>query len=910
MILDVSSELYEKYTDEGPILTETFDYCINSPDFCVKFEQILNKCSFDLMVLTLEHLHKEISSTQEQIKNIESQLCSAVPVEEFNALKKKIETNINQHRRDIELKKRSKFQRDLEDYELNRVYQWQDKSTTKKPFRQDGYRSSVDYTTSDSDPEKSGRYQHQGRFLGRQRRREKRRGPDGDSTGPRNMDFTRITRSQINQVTPSITQFPSAGITAASLGLRDKSTYQPPKGSHPLETFIHFVDKSFKNLRKDVDRGLIHYPSNLSVTERQALKSLQQEKDIIIKSADKGGAIVIMDKLHYRNEVYRQLGDSTTYRKLSHNPTTAIQDTVKTTLDGFQTRGILDDKTHAFLTKKHPITPVFYILPKIHKDLHNPPGRPIVASTDSVLAPISIYLEKILTPMIRNTRSFLLDTGAFLQIIEDITPVPSDAILVSFDVKDLYTSIPHTDGIHSTRWLLSNNNTNSGLIDLCCTLLSIVLNNNFFLFEDSYYLQTKGSAMGSNVAPPYANAYMAHYEDTLIYTNSLFRQHVLTWKRYIDDIFCIWKGDLDSLQIFFQFLKNAWPGLDFTMSHDPHQISFLDTLVNKDTDGNLSTDLYSKPTDRNSLLHYDSFHPPNMKKSIPKSQLNRVTKIVSDPVIKDQRISEMKSKFRERGYPLRILDNATTDHNIIKRPPASSRIPFIHQYHPAAYILHKTIRQHWHILQMAYPSVLATLTRQKPSLDPSRDLYRKEYSQERVKTSVQTDISQTLRRDDSPSIFEERDEHSSCELVETTVVDAWAKRPIFLLDEEEPSSSWGGGLLDKPSSQILLDVIGHGLSLSRRKRVDPTSRRSRSRDKIDGAICSDLKLHLFGDTDNGIFQGSTIYGDDAPGPLQWNNWNPELPGHSLLDEISTRSRVQIGRLGEPHLPEDYLYGYG
>ncbi|CAJ0949522.1 unnamed protein product [Ranitomeya imitator] len=412
-----------------------------------------------------------------------------------------------------------------------------------------------------------------------------------------------------------------------------------------------------------------------------------------------------MDKLHYKNEVYRQLGDPTTYKKLSHNPTTIIQNTIKTTLDEFQTRGILDGKTRDFLTKKHPITPVIYILPKIHKDLHNPPGRPIVASTDSVLAPISIYLEKILTPLIRNTRSFLLDTGAFLQIIRDITPVPSNAILVSFDVKDLYTSIPHTNGIHSTRWLLSNNNMSPDLIDLCCTLLSIVLNNNFFLFEDSYYLQTKGSAMGSNVAPPYANAYMAHYEDTLIYTHELFRNHVLTWKRYIDDVFCIWKGDLDSLQTFFQFLKTAWPGLDFTMTHDFHQISFLDTLVNKDTNGNLSTDLYSKPTDRNSLLHYDSFHPPNMKKSIPKSQLNRVTKIVSDPVSKDQRMSEMKSKFRERGYPSRILDNATADHTTTERPSASSRIPFIHQYHPAAYRLHKTIRQHWHILQTAYPTI-------------------------------------------------------------------------------------------------------------------------------------------------------------------------------------------------------------
>ncbi|CAJ0968257.1 unnamed protein product [Ranitomeya imitator] len=181
--------------------------------------------------------------------------------------------------------------------------------------------------------------------------------------------------SQNNQVTSSTVQSPPVGITAASLGLRDRSTYQPPKGSHPLETFIHFVDRLFQKLRNDTDRGLIHYPSNLSVSERQALKLLQQEKDIIIKPADKGGAIVVMDKLHYKNEVYRQLGDTTTYKKLSHNPTTSIQNTIKTTLDEFQTRGILDGKTRDFLTKKHPITPVIYILPKIHKDLHNPPAR-------------------------------------------------------------------------------------------------------------------------------------------------------------------------------------------------------------------------------------------------------------------------------------------------------------------------------------------------------------------------------------------------------------------------------------------------------------------------------------------------------------------------------------------------------
>ncbi|CAJ0951361.1 unnamed protein product [Ranitomeya imitator] len=411
--------------------------------------------------------------------------------------------------------------------------------------------------------------------------------------------------------------------------------------------------------------------------EEIKLPAFHHQPSTIIKPADKGGAIVVMDKTLYKNEVYRQLSDTTTYKKLSHNPTQTIQDVIRTTLDGFQTRGILDCKTRAFLTKKHPITPVIYILPKIHKCLHNPPGRPIVASTDSILAPISIYLEKILTPLIRNTTSFLLDTGAFLETVRNISPVPPDAYLVSFDVKDLYTSIPHTNGIQSVRWLLTTNHMNPDLSDLCCELLSIVLNNNFFLFEDTYYLQIKGSAMGSNVAPPYANAYMAHYEDTSIYTQDLFRSHALTWKRYIDDVFCVWGGDLRTLQAFFQVLRTSWPGLDFTMTYDTHKISFLNTLVIKDDNGNLSTDLYSKPTDHNSLLHYSSFHPKNMIKSIPKSQLNRVSKIVSDPATKDLRTTEMRSKFRERGYPPRILDTTQANSTTRDRISATSRISVV-----------------------------------------------------------------------------------------------------------------------------------------------------------------------------------------------------------------------------------------
>ncbi|CAJ0964623.1 unnamed protein product, partial [Ranitomeya imitator] len=167
-----------------------------------------------------------------------------------------------------------------------------------------------------------------------------------------------------------------------SLGLRNKSSFRPPYGSHAVETFIGFIQDSFHTLRDDIEKGRLHYPPNLSPTEHQAFMALQKDSTLVIKPADKGGALVVMDKIQYIKEIHRQLDDTSVYDRLSRDPTSEIR--------------------------------VFYTLPKIHKDLSNPPGRPIVASTDSILSPLSIYLEKILTPITQTSPSFILDTGEFL----------------------------------------------------------------------------------------------------------------------------------------------------------------------------------------------------------------------------------------------------------------------------------------------------------------------------------------------------------------------------------------------------------------------------------------------------------------------------------------------------------------
>ncbi|CAJ0952549.1 unnamed protein product [Ranitomeya imitator] len=138
--------------------------------------------------------------------------------------------------------------------------------------------------------------------------------------------------------------------------------------------------------------------------------------------------------------------------------------------------------------------------------------------------------------------------------------------------------------------------------------------------------------MGSNVAPPYANCFMAFFEEHFVYSNTYFQDYATTWRRYIDNIFCIWRGPLDSLLSFHKYLNQIWPELQFTIHYDLDTVSFLDTRIIKHPDGILEIDLHVKETDRNSLLLFSSCHPRATRESLPLSQFNRITRIVSNPV--------------------------------------------------------------------------------------------------------------------------------------------------------------------------------------------------------------------------------------------------------------------------------------
>lgn len=84
--------------------------------------------------------------------------------------------------------------------------------------------------------------------------------------------------------------------------------------------------------------------------------------------------------------------------------------------------------------------------------------------------------------------------------------------------------------------------------------------------------------MGFNMAPTYSNIFMASLEEDVIYVTHQF-EHISAWRRYIDDIFTIWIGTQEELEIFFSFLNNMDDDIKFTVSFSHTTLQFLNTLV-------------------------------------------------------------------------------------------------------------------------------------------------------------------------------------------------------------------------------------------------------------------------------------------------------------------------------------------
>ena len=249
---------------------------------------------------------------------------------------------------------------------------------------------------------------------------------------------------------------------------------------------------------------------NITKEERKAIGELKRDNNRLFLTADKGVALVVMDKEDYVQKA-RELLDQPTYRNISSDPTTKYKNKLVNLLKSIKSEGEMNEALYKKLYPTGAGSPKFYGLPKIHKEGN--PLRPIVSSIGAASYEVAKELARILKPLVGRSMYHIHNTQDFIQQIKDIK-LQKDQCMVSFDVKALFTSV--RPAIYTIKKLLEEDPELQKRTTLSVTniirLLECCLTSTYFIFQGRFYEQQDGAAMRSPLSPIVANLYMEKFE--------------------------------------------------------------------------------------------------------------------------------------------------------------------------------------------------------------------------------------------------------------------------------------------------------------------------------------------------------------------------------------------------------------
>jgi len=447
----------------------------------------------------------------------------------------------------------------------------------------------------------------------------------------------------------------------------DKNRREPFTGNKqwkPPRSKQHQAIVALEDILNEEFSQLIKYnnnKNNISSTDRQALKSLRSNQNIIITNADKGGCIVILDTDNYIRKIDAMLSDNTTYSKINHIDLNQKKSEVDIIINNLCEDNFISKRQKKFLSNYSPKMPVFYGLPKIHKN--NIPLRPIVSQIDSPSYKINKFLDYILTTAEKEIPYLLQDTTKFLQYINELQVFTQlKPILFTIDVTSLYTVLPHdmcidyvTEMYTETldEWNKYTPDVKPINVDSLVNILQVILNQGFFKFDENIYSQNYGITMGAPSSVKIANITLYKHLEKI--QNNFSGIKPYQCYRLIDDVFGIWLDTKENLLEWFEHLNSSHSTIKFTIDYSYEEIPFLDTLVYIE-DSTIKTKLYKKPIDKKQYLHYNSEHPNFMKNSIPYAQALRYRRIISDDSILNNELIKLADTFIRRGYPPTIIE--------------------------------------------------------------------------------------------------------------------------------------------------------------------------------------------------------------------------------------------------------------
>ncbi|SJL17766.1 uncharacterized protein ARMOST_21327 [Armillaria ostoyae] len=417
-----------------------------------------------------------------------------------------------------------------------------------------------------------------------------------------------------------------------------------------------------------LDRQSLHIKPNVNHRELNKLLDILRDNNLVALPADKNLGLCVVTAAWYHDQAW----------KLLLNPSYQEEEPDHETL--CEALGIIIDKSRDLLTRqqhkwlREPVharrfkVPVLKVLPKIHKQ--PAAGRPIVPTFDTLLVNASAWVDFHIRPFLSRFDWILPDSKTFCRKLLDVRLQPGEEIwLVSGDVVSMYPNIPIEDGILQIATMLGAPSMAFSTLEeavnldinnkdeLIILLLRLVLQFNYTSFGGRTFHQVIGTAMGTALAPTYANLFLAGYEVTALVE---FEHCLRFYGRFIDDTFAIIVVSLDQVLKFQERFGNLHPNMKMEWSQSQLHLAFLDVHVSvEDVPGTVAwstrreivTRVFQKSLNAYLYIPWKSCHSVQSKKAWVKGELIRYVRISS----REEDFKKMQVLFiqrlRDRGYP-------------------------------------------------------------------------------------------------------------------------------------------------------------------------------------------------------------------------------------------------------------------
>lgn len=432
--------------------------------------------------------------------------------------------------------------------------------------------------------------------------------------------------------------------------------------------------------------------NNMNPAMTRALHDIKADPSLVIKPSDKNMGLCVLDKVWYRATRSSLLGNTATYKPIPAaampNVINSLQTQVGNTINTYQQ--YMPSEVFKYLRSEAarlaPVVPHFYLLPKLHKlpaitraNLHLLKGRPIAACHSWVTNPMSVYMAHVLNDTcFRLYPQVLRDSKSLVTLLESAS-VSRQAFLVTFDVENMYPSIDNRAAIDACAQAAHRCGTHGGMVT---AMLDLIMLNGYCQADGAYYQQIYGTVMGTPVAPPYSNIYIAEALEAVVQANSSYWPAI--YKRFIDDGFFVWEQDEPSLQAFLQQLNSTLPNIKLTWKYSQTTVDYMDLTITKNmhvagAHVPIIISTYQKPHNQYMYIPAFSFHRPCIFKGFVTAELQRYA-VTNTQLSGFQHMKQLfMQRLLDRGYPAHKLQSwfdsvqHTCRQRILSQPPRSRR---------------------------------------------------------------------------------------------------------------------------------------------------------------------------------------------------------------------------------------------